>query len=158
MFQKLKSIFLKFGKDIVKVIISKWRNFKNSPMDTEVASVVTIVDSKNNFLIVKRGKSAHWHPNKWSLVGGFIRGGETPAEGARREVYEETTLPLPNLKYCFRRGNVFFFLCCLPYPHKYYSVALDFENDDYVWVPLAEIDSYNTTPECKNNILKCLHS
>ena len=84
--------------------------------------------------------------------------GETPAEGARREVYEETSLSLPNLKYCFRRGNIFFFVSFLPYPHKHYSVVLDFENDDYAWVPLAEIDSYDTTPECKNNIIKCLHS
>ncbi len=123
-----------------------------------VAGIVAIVDNENNFLIVKRGETAHWCPGKWSLVGGQVNAGETPAEGARREVYEETSLYLPKLKYCFKTGNIFFFISFLPYSHAHYSVTLDYENDEYTWVPLSEIESYDTTPECKNNIIKCLHS
>lgn len=78
--------------------------------------------------------------------------------GAIREVYEETTLHLPNLKFCFREGKIFFYLSRLPKSHKKYNIKLDFENDDYVWASLSDLDHLDTTPNCKNNILKCLLS
>ena len=141
----------------MKAVVSKWKDFSNQVnQDSSKASIVTIMSKDGKFLLVKRGMTAHWEPGKWGLVGGFIHKGEDPHDGAVREVFEETKIFLPNVLYCFSRGNVMHFLSCLPQKSEEIEVQLDFENDDYTWVNLEEIEALETTPECKNNIIKCL--
>ena len=151
MFRKLKSTFQKLGRDIVKKITSK--------EDSSTAAVVTIVDKEGKVLILRRGMTAEWQPGKWSLPGGLVHTDELLIDGAQREIYEETSIWLPNLKFCFKKDKVYFYVSRLPLSRRSYkNIKLDFENDEYDWVLPEELDLYDTTPDCKNNILKCLLS
>lgn len=59
-------------------------------MEIVIAASAVIVDDEGRVLLVKRGHE----PQKglWSVPGGRVEPGETPAEAAAREVREETGL------------------------------------------------------------------
>jgi len=62
--------------------------------DPKVA-VSTIVEVERSLLLVQRKH----HPAKlWCLPGGYVDATETPADAARREVYEETGLQIDVIK------------------------------------------------------------
>lgn len=56
----------------------------------EVSGVVVIQRQDGKVLGVSRGRGV----NRWGLPGGRVEAGETPAEGAARELMEETGLEL----------------------------------------------------------------
>ena len=57
--------------------------------DPKVAAGV-FVENKGKILLVQR--SFNPHRGKWSLPAGFVNAGEDPADAARRECLEETSL------------------------------------------------------------------
>ena len=57
--------------------------------DPKVAAAVFVEDD-GKILLVQR--SFNPHQGKWSLPAGFVNAGEDPAEAARRECLEETSL------------------------------------------------------------------
>lgn len=89
----------------------------------------------------------------WSLPGGGLHRAEDPADGAARELYEETGLrvaatSLKNMGVhrVTRRG--------LSYPAHFFAVEVPrqpmqvqrFEVANYRWVPLAEIETFTDNP------------
>lgn len=62
----------------------------------EVALVV-LRDRSGRILMQHRTDDAPRQPNKWTPPGGQIEPGETPVEGAHRELYEETGLRVDEL-------------------------------------------------------------
>nr|WP_296650145.1 NUDIX hydrolase [Paraburkholderia sp.] len=62
------------------------------------ATVVCWQDGR--ILLVERGRS------RWALPGGTIRRDESPADAARRELSEETTLAGLELGYLFQFGGL----------------------------------------------------
>ncbi|MFC7622111.1 NUDIX domain-containing protein [Microlunatus sp. GCM10028923] len=57
-------------------------------MDSVV--LVGLLDSRGWLLLQERDEFAPVDPDLWSLVGGGVEAGETPAAAARRELSEET--------------------------------------------------------------------
>ncbi|MEU4421134.1 NUDIX domain-containing protein [Actinoplanes sp. NPDC024001] len=57
----------------------------------EVACTL-LVDADGALLLQLRDDKAPYFPNVWGLPGGAIEPGETPAEGAARELWEESRL------------------------------------------------------------------
>jgi 8-oxo-dGTP diphosphatase len=55
---------------------------------------------RGRILLVERGRA------RWSLPGGTIQRGESPADAARRELSEETTLEGQELGYLFQFGGL----------------------------------------------------
>ena len=52
--------------------------------DTFDSAAVVVVDG-DKALLLKRGNTAPWMPNKWNLPGGMIDPGETAIQAATRE-------------------------------------------------------------------------
>lgn len=57
------------------------------------AAGVAVFDHSGHLLLLR-----HRHDNRWGTPGGGMEPGESPEEAARREVFEETALPLPGLQ------------------------------------------------------------
>ncbi len=69
-------------------------------------SAATMVENdKGEILLLQRGSTAPWMPNKWSLPGGSVDEGETPEQGAKREAKEEAGITLRTLKL-FWKGPI----------------------------------------------------
>lgn len=60
---------------------------------------VGVIDSRGWLLLQERDDRAPVDPDKWSLVGGGIEPGESPADAARRELAEETGVVRDDLSY-----------------------------------------------------------
>ena len=107
----------------------------------KVANVI-ILDDNDQFLIIKRTKTAPSHPLHWDLPGGHVEEGESFEEAAVREALEETNLEVSDLQPAkvpdsFRN----FFIT------KKYSGNIEFkenpesgfiEHNDYKWVTLEK--------------------
>jgi len=63
-----------------------------------LGSIMVVLNSKDEVLLLKRGGTAQWQPNKWGFPGGKIEAGETPLTAAIRETKEETELDVTNTK------------------------------------------------------------
>ena len=77
----------------------------NNPVPV-LAAVVECVDQGGRILLAR---NAAWPNRFFGLITGFMEAGETPEEGIRREVLEETALSVQRLEligvYDFRRMN-----------------------------------------------------
>ena len=96
--------------------------------------VLLICKETNNFLLVKRSKLATY-PDTWSIVSGEIEGEETPLEGIKRELWEETKIE-GDIDYNFFEINndlVPQFSFYLGYCNKEYTPQLNHENSKYGW-------------------------
>ncbi|MEV4349244.1 NUDIX domain-containing protein [Actinoplanes sp. NPDC049596] len=51
-----------------------------------------VVDATGALLLQLRDDKAPYHPNVWGLPGGSVEEGETPAEAAARELWEEASI------------------------------------------------------------------
>ncbi|MBG0566833.1 NUDIX hydrolase [Actinoplanes aureus] len=63
-----------------------------------------LVDSDGALLLQLRDDKAPYYPNVWGLPGGTVEAGETPVEGAARELWEESRLrPVAPLRLFVRQ-------------------------------------------------------
>lgn len=67
---------------------------------------VIIEDLHGRVLLLLRGPTAPWFPNRWNLPGGKIEHGETTIEAAMRETREETGLRVYTLSQLARIGDL----------------------------------------------------
>ena len=116
-------------------------------------SVIGLVND-NKVLILQRGSTANWMPNKWSIVGGVIEEGEVPIEAMIRECEEEIGLEPSNVSYDHKimttdSGEIYYFVGTLGST----DVKLDYENSAYKFISKDEIDNYDFVPYIKEFIL-----
>lgn len=112
-------------------------------MDTSGA-IVVILNEKDEMLVLKRPHFVKWAPNQWGLPGGKIEPGESSLEAAVREVKEETTLDVEDL----RLGEaVLKEPVTVYYTRKYAgTVELDFEHTDFKWAGPSELSDLDLAP------------
>lgn len=109
------------------------------------SSILILKNNKHQVLIVLRGSSESWMPNKWALPGGKIEEDETPKQAAIRECKEELGVTPSNL----------YFIKKIDYP-KYTmhlfggkiteNIKLNFEHTDYKFINKEDVKKYNTVP------------
>ena len=108
-------------------------------------ALVVILNDKDEALIMLRPNWVKWAPAKWAYPGGKLEVGETPLQAAVREVKEETSLDVTNLKPLV--------LPSMKRVVSYYTrdytgdVTLDWENEDWAWASRASLDSYDVAPD-----------
>lgn len=119
---------------------------------------VLILNENNEILILKRGSTAPWYPNKWSLVGGMVDKGENEKTAATREVKEETNLTIykDKLTIIDEIKNKSYTLTAYQTKIMNPKVTLDWENTKYKWVNEDNYEKYDYIPNVKGYIQKCL--
>jgi len=105
--------------------------------------VIAAIENKvGEILIVKRGSTAEWEPNKWSLVGGVVKQNEGLDDALTREVKEETQLSIYNLKYVTLMQSDGGITYVYTAKTTQDDPTLDWENVDYDWVTIDKLDEY----------------
>lgn len=116
-----------------------------------------IINNNNEILILKRGSTAPWMPNKWSLCGGIINKNETKENAIVREIKEETNLDvnindLTLYKELYDKEENYYLTC---YKIKIFdnNVILDeAQNDEYEWVNFQNFKNFDYVPHTKEFI------
>lgn len=109
----------------------------------DIIGVWTIHRQTGKLLITLRAKEKKVCPNRWENTGGSVLFGENVAQGAAREVREETGLPclasdlLPIVKL---RTEMEFVHCFIYYTDSDQIILQEGETSDYRWVTLNDID------------------
>lgn len=135
--------------------INEFKNYlsllENSNIET-AAAILLINDNK--VLVLQRGSTAPWMPNKWNLPGGIVDEGETTEQAARRECIEECEIIPGNMKELSHHDNgdwsVKFF-----YTHDFHGeVNISDESQDFKWIGLDEINQLEFVPYVKEAIIE----
>lgn len=110
-----------------------------SMIDLYVARPVT---AGFEFLVLRRSSRGR-SPGAWEVVHGHLEQGETPVEGARRELFEETGL-IPAAMYNLSRVEAFYLhrsdeVAMIPafaaLVHATAAVSISDEHDAAEWLP-----------------------
>lgn len=118
-------------------------------------ATVAVINQDKKILILERGPTAPWMPNRYCLPGGKLEPNEELVEGAARELAEETGIYIVDNNYL------------APYTIQYSSgyskivfvitmndpvVSLNWEHDSYAWVSREESTQYDLVPGTKATI------
>jgi len=126
------------------------------------ASIVIYFNPDNKVLLLKRKEEADFAPGQWGFVGGRAEEGENFKEAAIRETHEESglkLLPEDLIKITTFRDRhrlpVHVFAC------KHFEGTVEMksvaeEHDDYMWVGLNDVSSYDTAPHTLDLIQKAI--
>ena len=83
---EMREIFLRDGTPTGRVVP------KHTPLtDGEylLHAVVILVTDEGKYVMQQRSLKARWHAGRWDVTGGGVSAGETSAQAAVREAYEE---------------------------------------------------------------------
>jgi len=65
-----------------------------------IPRTLCFVMNGDDVLLMKRASTRRVFPNRYNGVGGHIEHDETPEEGAKREIFEETGLHIEKMRLC----------------------------------------------------------
>jgi mutator protein MutT len=132
--------------------ITAARRYPQAPL---VGVGVAVFNAQGDVLLVQRGKPPS--QGQWSLPGGLIDLGETLADAARREVWEETgiSIQVGELVTAFEpierddQGQVEYHFVVLDYWAHYVAGEAAAQDDAQAvaWVSPAKLDAYQVRPE-----------
>jgi len=111
------------------------------------SSTVALVH-KNKVLLLKRGSTAPWNPDKYCLPGGKLEHNETLLDCAVRELSEETGIVLSHseLKSVTINYPKYSKIVFYATSTKEYSVKLNWEHSGYIWASIKEISCLEIVP------------
>jgi len=126
-------------------------------MINQKSSTIAIIDRHDRLLLLLRGETAPYNPNKYCLPGGKLDDNESLVDCAIRELYEETSIEiyggsqyLQPVDIIYKNGNSkIVFLYRSPYIH---DVSLNWEHSSYDWVYLVYAFSKPLVPGLRTTI------
>ena len=136
-------------KDLVRQEIEKATLFNPVGM-----LVISTEDGK--YLLLRRGSVGEFK-NHWAFVGGSLEKGEEPEEGTLREVYEEMKFKPNNIKFFgklfFRNRPIYVYTSKVS---KEFTPKLNYENSEYKWLTIEEVEKLNKNDLVIPNVLQIL--
>jgi 8-oxo-dGTP pyrophosphatase MutT (NUDIX family) len=126
-------------------------------MINQKSSTIAIIDRHDRLLLLLRGETAPYNPNKYCLPGGKLEENESLIDCAIRELYEETSIEIYNhsqylkpVDVVYKNGNSkVVFLYRSPYIH---DVSINWEHSDYNWWYLSDALSLPLVPGLRTTI------
>lgn len=116
-------------------------------MLTKQKNITVAVLYNNKLLLLKRGASAPWMPNKYCLPGGGIDNNESIIDAAIRELYEETGIITESKNLTSIKINDYISgkIAFIYQPSTFPNVVLNYEHSGYAWNSVSEVYSRNDT-------------
>ena len=135
--------------ELIDTVIIKYLNENQDYSNYNTSVICLFLD--NRILILQRGESAPWMPNKWSIVGGVVDSGEDYKTAVIRETNEEIGLTPEDVKFVKKiktkdAGNIIYFTGRINSDR----IVLDYENQKYKLIGENEVNDFDFVPYVKN--------
>lgn len=128
--------------------------------------VTSFIICKNQILILKRSDKVKSMKNLWAGVSGIIEKNEGPLERAKIEIFEELgitekkitlikegkEIKVSSPQYQNHEWKIFPFLFKVENP----EITLNWENSEFRWINIEEIENYKTVPSLKKVLFNLL--
>ena len=83
---EMREVFLRDGTPTGR-IVEKHAQGEGGEYFRHAIVIMRVPDGR--YILQQRSLKARWYPGKWDVTGGGVAAGETPAQAAAREAYEE---------------------------------------------------------------------
>ena len=128
--------------------------------------VTSILKNQDKILILKRRQNVKSMKGLWSGVSGVIENQENPLKRAEIEIFEEIGIRTNEIKllksgdeldiispqYKNHKWHVFPFL----FDTKKTEIKLNWENSDYKWIEIGELEKFETVPNLENVLARLI--
>lgn len=141
-------------RDIPTQPVTASRRYPAAPM---VGVAAVVIDDQGRMLLVKRGRPPS--AGSWGLPGGLLDLGERLADGAKREVLEETGVEanVRDVVGTFEplqvddEGRIEYHYVVIDFWAEYVSgeARAQDDADDVTWVRARDLDSYKLNPDTR---------
>lgn len=128
--------------------------------------VTSFIKDNDKLLILKRSDKVKSMKGLWAGVSGIIENNELPLERAKIEIFEEVGITEDQItliksieemrinspQYKNHEWEIFPFL----FESKNPTVKLNWENSDFKWINIEELEKYETVPSLQKVLFNLL--
>jgi len=128
--------------------------------------VTSFIKDNDKLLILKRSDKVKSMRGLWAGISGIIENNEEPLERAKIEIFEETGITDEKItliksieemrvnspQYKNHEWEIFPFLFNATNP----TIKLNWENSDFRWINIEELQNYETVPSLQKVLLNLL--
>jgi len=128
--------------------------------------VTSFITSNEKFLLLKRSEKVKSMKGLWAGISGIIEKNEEPLQRAKIEIFEELGIKEDQIKllktaermrvvspqYKNHEWEIFPFLFEANNP----EIKLNWENSEYKWISVDELNNYKTVPNLEKVLLSLL--
>lgn len=128
--------------------------------------VTSFIKDNDKLLILKRSDKVKSMKGLWAGVSGMIENNEPPLERAKIEIFEEVGITEDEItliksieemrinspQYKNHEWEIFPFL----FEAKNPTVKLNWENSDFKWINIEELENYETVPSLQKVLFNLL--
>ena len=128
--------------------------------------VTSFIRDNRKFLILKRSNKVKTMKGLWAGISGIIEKNEDPLKRARIEIFEEVgitedkitlvrsgvEMKVSSPQYENHEWKIFPFL----FEAKNPTIKLNWENSDFKWIDIEELENYQTVPDLQKVLFNLL--
>ncbi len=128
--------------------------------------VTSFIRDNDKLLILKRSENVKSMKGLWAGISGIIENNEEPLSRAKIEIFEEVGIPEDKItlikatdemrinspQYKNHEWEIFPFL----FECKNPTIKLNWENSDFKWINIEELENFETVPSLQKVLLNLL--